>query len=61
MAALNGGLTGVVARWAVIEIAPELYPQLHHARNTDEQLIPGGGSPERKNLQSDPLRITAEL
>ena len=28
MAALNGGLTGFRARWAVMERAPALWPQL---------------------------------
>ena len=61
MAPLNGGLMGVMARWAIIEIAPALCPQLYHVCNTNEQLMAGGAGPERKNLQSDPIRITAEL
>jgi len=59
MTALNGRLTGVVARWAVIEILPALYPQLCCVCNTDEQPMAGGLG--RKNSQSDPVRITAEL
>jgi len=39
MTALNGGLTGVVTRWAVIEIPPALRPQLYCVRNTNEQLM----------------------
>ena len=33
MAALNGGLTGAVARWAVMERAPALWPQLYRVCN----------------------------
>ena len=29
IAALNGGLSGVVTRWAVMEIDPALWPQLY--------------------------------
>jgi len=36
IAALNGGLTGVVARWAVIDIDPALWPQLYCVCNADE-------------------------
>jgi len=44
MTALNGGLTGVVARWAVMEIAPALCPQLYRdVRSTGEKLMAGGG------------------
>ena len=43
MAALNGGSTGVVARWAMIERAPALCPQLYCVRNTGEQLMAGRG------------------
>jgi len=50
---------GVVTRWAVIEILPALYPQLYCVHNTNEQPMTGG--PERKDSQSDPVRITAEL
>ena len=57
--ALNGGLTGVVTRWAVIEIPPALCPQLYCVCNTNEQLVRGG--PEMKNSQSNPFRITTEL
>ena len=42
MAALNGGSTGVVTRWAMIERAPALCPQLYCVRNTGEQLMAGG-------------------
>ena len=38
MTALNGGLTGVVTRWAVIETPPALCPQLYCVCNTNEQL-----------------------
>jgi hypothetical protein len=59
MAALNGGLIGVVARWAVIEMDPALWPQLRCMYNTNEQLMSGG--PHTKSLQSNLVRITAEL
>ena len=42
MAALNGGLTGVVARWAVIDIDPALWPQLHCVCNSYERLMAEG-------------------
>jgi len=58
MTALNGGLTGVVTRWAVIEIPPALCPQLYCVCNINEQVVAGPG---RKNSQSNPFRITAEL
>jgi len=42
MTALNGGLTGVVARWAVIEMPPALCPQLYCVCNNDERPMAGG-------------------
>ena len=35
MAAPNGGFTGVVTRWVVIEIAPALWPHLYCAFNVN--------------------------
>jgi len=61
MTALNGGLTGVVTRWAVIEIPPALCPQLYCVCNANEQSMARGGGSGEKNSQSNPFRITAEL
>jgi len=36
MAALNGGLTGIVARCAVMEIAPALWPQLYGVNDVND-------------------------
>jgi len=36
MAAVNGGLTGVVAKCAVMEKAPALWPQLYDVNNTND-------------------------
>ena len=47
MTALNGGLMGVVARWAVIEMPPALCPQLYCVCNTNERPTAGGGSAEK--------------
>ena len=48
MTALNGGLTGVVTRWAVIDIPPTLCPQLYCVCNANEQLMARGGSGEKR-------------
>ena len=41
---MNGGLTRIVVRWAVIEMDPALCPQLFRdVRNTGEQFIAGEG------------------
>ena len=36
MAALNGGLTEIVARCAVMEIAPALWPQLYGVNDVND-------------------------